>query len=123
MYDEIRAKTKEETDRKCPSCGGTMDFDPKTGNLACPYCGHTQEIPVDEEEPKIVEEKDFLSEQNKKTVTGVWRRRLLYVSLALQYPYMMHCRYLMSARIAVQTRLLRKKELTHLHLMEYAHLP
>lgn len=39
------AKTMEETDKKCPDCGGTMDFDPKTGGLMCPYCGHTQAIP------------------------------------------------------------------------------
>ena len=25
--------TKEETDKKCPQCGGVMDFDPATGNL------------------------------------------------------------------------------------------
>ncbi len=40
--------TKDETDRKCPSCGGTMSFDPTTGGLACPYCGYTEEIPLDE---------------------------------------------------------------------------
>lgn len=47
MSDEFDANvvsTLKETDRKCPSCGGTMDFDPKTGGLLCPYCGHTEEI-------------------------------------------------------------------------------
>ena len=39
-------KTKEETDRKCPACGGVMDFDPATGGLTCPYCGHQEEIKV-----------------------------------------------------------------------------
>ncbi|MBR0519004.1 TFIIB-type zinc ribbon-containing protein [bacterium] len=39
-------KTKEETDRKCPACGGVMDFDPSTGGLTCPYCGHQEEIKV-----------------------------------------------------------------------------
>ena len=29
--------TLSETDKKCPDCGGTMDFDPKTGALLCPY--------------------------------------------------------------------------------------
>lgn len=65
MDDELRVKTKEETDKKCPACGGTMDFNPKNGTLTCPFCGHTQEIPVDEEED-TVEEKDFLSETNKE---------------------------------------------------------
>ena len=42
---EVReTKTLEETDKKCPSCGGVMEFDPTTVGLACPYCGHTEEI-------------------------------------------------------------------------------
>ena len=47
MSDEFDANvvnTLKETDRKCPACGGTMDFDPATGGLLCPYCGHTEEI-------------------------------------------------------------------------------
>ncbi len=36
--------TKQETDRKCPDCGGVMDFDPGTGGLVCPYCGHGEKI-------------------------------------------------------------------------------
>ena len=52
--------TKEETDRKCPDCGGTMDFDPKTGGLSCPYCGRMEEIGVPEEK-KAAEELDFES--------------------------------------------------------------
>lgn len=40
-------KTKEETDRKCPQCGGVMDYDPKTGGLHCPYCDYTRQIGED----------------------------------------------------------------------------
>lgn len=36
--------TKRETDRKCPQCGGVMDFDPATGGLKCPYCDYTEAI-------------------------------------------------------------------------------
>lgn len=42
--DAQTTDTLEETDKKCPSCGGVMDFDPATGGLSCPYCGHTEEI-------------------------------------------------------------------------------
>lgn len=60
--DNLDAKTVstlDETDKKCPSCGGVMDFDPQTGGLACPYCGHTEAIPVDETIPASAEELDF----------------------------------------------------------------
>ena len=43
MYEEDKVvieKTKEETDKKCPQCGGTMSFDPKTGGMKCPYCDY-----------------------------------------------------------------------------------
>lgn len=59
--DAETVDTKEETDKKCPNCFGVMDFDPKTGGLACPFCGHTEAIPVNEEEPKQAEEQDLES--------------------------------------------------------------
>ncbi len=54
--DARTVSTKEETDKKCPSCGGVMDFDPKTGGLSCPYCGHREAILKGEEEPSSAEE-------------------------------------------------------------------
>ncbi|MGN0495502.1 MAG: hypothetical protein ACI4GW_04685 [Lachnospiraceae bacterium] len=52
-------ETKEETDKKCPQCGGVMDFDPATGNLHCPYCDYEESIPVEADTPKQAEELDF----------------------------------------------------------------
>ena len=34
--DAQTVSTIEETDKKCPRCGGVMDFDPATGGLKCP---------------------------------------------------------------------------------------
>ena len=39
-----KASTLKETDKKCPQCGGVMDFDPNIGGMACPYCGYEEEI-------------------------------------------------------------------------------
>lgn len=51
--------TEEETDKKCPQCGGVMDFDPATGNLKCPYCDYEEKIKIEEEAPLKAEELDF----------------------------------------------------------------
>lgn len=52
-----------ELDRKCPSCGATMTFEPGFNNLVCKTCGHKEVIP--ELVSKIpVEELDFLTAQN-----------------------------------------------------------
>ncbi len=56
--------TIEETDKKCESCGGVMDFDPASGRLVCPYCGNTQEIAADPEGPETAEELDFSKAEN-----------------------------------------------------------
>ena len=62
--------TKEETDKKCPQCGGVMDFDPASGRLKCPYCEYTEEIKVKRELPVKAEELDFLSAT--KTANKDW---------------------------------------------------
>lgn len=54
--DAKTVSTLEETDKKCASCGGVMDFDPKTGGLTCPYCGRTEKIKVNEKEPAAARE-------------------------------------------------------------------
>lgn len=63
-YEEImeakKAKTMEETDRKCPQCGATMDYDPSTGGLYCPYCDYREEIKAaDASGNEKAEELDF----------------------------------------------------------------
>lgn len=63
--DTRAAATMEETDKKCPSCGGVMDFDPKTGGLTCPYCGHTEEISSDNTISESAEELDLESAEHQ----------------------------------------------------------
>lgn len=57
--EEVIATTRDETDKKCPQCGGVMDFNPASGQLKCPYCEYEEVIPVNQEEPKKAEELDF----------------------------------------------------------------
>ena len=50
-------------DKKCPSCGATMIFNPGFDSLICQSCGHKEVIP--ELVSKVpVEEMDFLTAQN-----------------------------------------------------------
>lgn len=58
--ESVLVDTKEETDKKCPCCGGIMDFDPAVGNLHCPYCDHIEEILKEGEVDASAEEKEFL---------------------------------------------------------------
>jgi DNA-directed RNA polymerase subunit RPC12/RpoP len=64
-YEDVRVNTIEETDKKCAECGGIVDFDPATGGLKCPYCGHVQPIDApqspDESARLPVMEADFES--------------------------------------------------------------
>ena len=58
--EPAHTQTREETDKKCVDCGGTMDFDPATGKMSCPYCGRLEEIKI-EDESFVAEELDFSS--------------------------------------------------------------
>ncbi len=82
-YEQImnaaKADTMKETDRKCPQCGATMDFDPTTGGLYCAYCGYREEIKAENSVGEsVASEQDFESAEftgncdwgvSQKTVT------------------------------------------------------
>ncbi len=89
--DELRiarADTLTETDRKCPECGGTMDFDPKTGGMACPYCGHKEAIPLRAEEPSRAEELSLEdAEHTGNCDWGMAKKRVLCKSCGAESIY------------------------------------
>ena len=58
--------TMQQTDKKCPNCGGTMDFDPSTGMLKCPYCESEFEISALGGKPLNGREADFSSAEFKE---------------------------------------------------------
>lgn len=55
--DPVFEQTKRETDKKCDACGGTMEFDPASGKLLCPYCGAYKDIMLRTD--RAVEELDI----------------------------------------------------------------
>ena len=57
-------KTMDETDKKCPQCGGVMDFNPTTNNLKCPYCDYEEEIQLDTTQPTEAQELDFFEAEH-----------------------------------------------------------
>jgi len=82
-YEDImnaeKVDTMKATDRKCPQCGATMDFDPTTGGLYCAYCGYREEIAAEDSQgDSVAAEHDFESAEftgncdwgvSQKTVT------------------------------------------------------
>ena len=62
---EVReTKTLEETDKKCPSCGGVMEFDVATQSLKCPNCGTEEKIEANRQTVK----EHKLTDYAKRTV-------------------------------------------------------
>lgn len=82
-------KTREETDRKCPQCGGVMDFDPQTGGMHCPYCDYTEAIPAaDGTEREAAEELDFESALHKENCDwGVKKKVIICKACGAQSVY------------------------------------
>ncbi|MBR4748216.1 MAG: hypothetical protein IK083_01410 [Abditibacteriota bacterium] len=62
-FDSNVVSTNESTDKKCPQCGGVMDYDPSSGGMKCPYCDYKEDIAAPDNDgdhkPKRAEEQDF----------------------------------------------------------------
>lgn len=59
--------TLDVTDKKCPNCGATVEYDPDLLKMACAYCGYTRELPQPGE-GKSVDEMDFASAKLRSSV-------------------------------------------------------
>ena len=73
MEEQIpeQVATREETDKKCPCCGGIMDFDPSSGMLHCPYCEHQEQIKVENPKFEAVELDFYAAEEEASCDWGV----------------------------------------------------
>ena len=61
-FPEETEETLEQTDKKCPACGGTLDFNPETGELVCTYCGAT--VDIEDEDCERAKELDLLEAES-----------------------------------------------------------
>ena len=80
-----QASTLKETDKKCPQCGGVMDFDPNIGGMACPYCGYEEEIV---KEAASAAELDFESaEKTENCDWGAQKKQIICKSCGAETIY------------------------------------
>ena len=58
--DSKKATTIPGNDRKCPNCGGTLTYDPKSEKLFCSLCEKYKEITYEAHEDQKVAQSRFL---------------------------------------------------------------
>lgn len=82
--EPVRVRTKDETDKKCPQCGGVMEFDPATGGMKCPYCEYAEEIAAGEAAREI----DFEDAEDRASHDwGAAKKRVLCESCGAETIY------------------------------------
>ncbi len=63
----VSETTMDITDKKCPNCAATVEYDPATLSMSCPFCGYSRKLPSPEE-TKEVEELDFESAKLRQSL-------------------------------------------------------
>jgi len=91
-YEDVRVKTMDATDRKCPMCSAVMDFSPQTGGLKCLYCDYEQAIPsaapADTGAPTAAMEQDFATaEETGNCDWGVEKKSVICKSCGAESVY------------------------------------
>lgn len=79
--------TMDITDKKCPNCAATIEYDPDTRKLTCPFCGYMREIPA-AESGNDIEELDFESAKLRKSLDwGTSTKNLICKNCAAEAVY------------------------------------
>lgn len=66
-YDQFQGEeikeisTMDVTDKKCPNCGATVQYDPETLAMTCEFCGYKRELPKPDAAAPEIQEMDFES--------------------------------------------------------------
>lgn len=91
--EETQNQVKVDFDTECPMCSASIQFDPSSGKLSCPYCGYETEIAEpDVEDQRTAQEMDFSAAENEKATIGVSIRKRSFVKSVGQNRFMMHCK-------------------------------
>lgn len=107
-------------DAECPSCSASIEFNPSTGKLTCPYCGFETEIATpDQEEQKVAQEMDFFNAEERGNFNWGVEKKRSFVKPVLLKRYMMLYRLQIVALTVVPIRLWRLALKIHLHQMGY----
>ncbi|MFE3574791.1 hypothetical protein [Lysinibacillus sp. NPDC059133] len=82
-------QVKLDFDAECPSCSASIEFNPATGKLTCPYCGYETEIAAPEKrEEKVAQEMDFAKAEERGNFNwGVEKKTVICKSCAAETIY------------------------------------
>ena len=82
-------QVKLDFDAECPSCSASIEFNPASGKLSCPYCGYESEIASPEkEEEKVAQEMDFaMAEERGNFNWGVEKKTVICEACAAETIY------------------------------------
>lgn len=86
---ENAKQVKLDFDAECPSCSASIEFNPASGKLSCPYCGYESEIASPEkEEEKVAQEMGFaMAEERGNFNWGVEKKTVICEACAAETIY------------------------------------
>lgn len=62
---------------KCPSCGADLTFNPENRSLVCPYCGHEEEIILEDDEKETAKEERYDPSATDQAVSWGSKNKLI----------------------------------------------